>query len=123
MNNRMKALAKIVQWTGRILGLSLILLVLVIAIGEGVPNLLRQPLAVGLQFLAIFVALVGFGLGWKWDWAGGLIGILGMSLLYIVNIASLGRLPDGLFPVFWLPAILFLVSWGMRKGFGKRQMA
>ena len=59
------------RWSARITGLLLAALVLVMAIGEGPPNPLKQPLSVQVEFAGLTLMLLGFLLGWRWEaWAG-----------------------------------------------------
>jgi hypothetical protein len=49
----------ILRWTARVIGTLIILLIAVLAVGEGVPNPLHQPTVVNFSFLAPLVMLAG----------------------------------------------------------------
>jgi hypothetical protein len=49
----------IARWTARIIGTAILLLIIAITVGEGVPNPLNQPLDVSLLFAALLTMVVG----------------------------------------------------------------
>lgn len=67
------------RWTARIVGTAILVLIAAIAIGEGVPNLLAQPLPVNLLFVAMLTMVVGLIAAWKWEGIGGLLTLGGMA--------------------------------------------
>jgi hypothetical protein len=82
-------LVKMVRWIARLGGSLLLLLVVVIALGEGLPNFLKlTPPELVLQ-----VALLGMMLGiitaWKWEGIGGSLVLAGFARH--LEIRNLGR--------------------------------
>ena len=49
----------VARWTARILGTAILLLIIAIAVGEGLPNPFTQPLNVNLLFAAMFTMILG----------------------------------------------------------------
>jgi hypothetical protein len=91
----------------------LIALLGVFAFGQGIPNVVGQPLPVQLEFLAMSLMVFGFALGWRWEGLGGLLGIGGFGLFCGTEMIVNGQLPGGALPLFAIPAVLFLASYGL----------
>lgn len=72
-----KSLATACRWTARIAGTVLVVLVMIIAIGEGLPNVFTQPWNVQIGFLALALMLVGILAGWRWELFGGIGSLVG----------------------------------------------
>lgn len=101
--------ATLCRWTARILGTLLISVVVMIAIGEGMPNPFTQPVGVQVGFLALALLLLGMIAGWRWELAGGLLSLAGWFLFVGVAIKS----PRALHPfvlALALPGALYLLS-------------
>lgn len=71
--------------TARLLGTAILALVVAIAVGEGVPNPLGQPIAVNLLFIALATMVVGLIVAWKWEVVGGLLILGGFAFFAIEN--------------------------------------
>lgn len=113
-----------VRWTARGLGLSLLFLVLLFFIGEGViggemPNLLTMSLTEDFLLLALIVSLLGILVAWRWEGIGGLL-IVGSVLLFVsINALASGYWRIGVLdPLFLLVGILFLWNWWRTVGTG-----
>ncbi len=107
--NTSKLLAALCRWTARVLGTLLLSVVVLIAIGEGMPNPCTQPGAVQVGFLALAVLLLGILAGWRWELAGGLISLAG----WCAFMAAVVHSPRGLHPfvlALALPGVLYLAS-------------
>ena len=61
------------RWTARIIGTSLVLIIVLLAIGEGMPNPFTQPMAVQVGFLALALIMVGILGAWRWELVGGIV--------------------------------------------------
>ncbi len=98
------------RWMAR--GFTVVLMVLVIAlvIGEGMPNLLNRPGFEVLQLFAFAVVLAGLLIGFRWELLGGVAVLSGLVVFYLINLAAVGKVPGGLFPWFFIAGLLFLVS-------------
>lgn len=110
--------AGVCRWTARILGTLLVILVLVIAIGEGVPNPFAFPLNIQLGFLALAMIVIGILAGWRWELSGGLLATAGWCL-FVGSVAG-AKGPNLFFCLLALPGILYLASAGLRRH-SKRQ--
>ncbi len=104
---------QIVRWSARISGLLLVGLVLLIIVGEGLPNPFRQPPAVQVEFLAMFLMLGGFLAGWRWELLGSALALGGVALFFLVEMVVNGRPPGGAIPLFVVPGALLLASYAM----------
>ncbi|MCH7686257.1 MAG: hypothetical protein IH899_06210 [Planctomycetes bacterium] len=99
----------------RIVGLFIVGLVLLFAIGEGFdPTKINDTeLAMSAAFI---VAMTGMVVLWKWESVGGVLVVVGMLAFYGLNFAALGRFPGGWVPqLCYLPGILSLVCWSHCK--------
>jgi hypothetical protein len=99
------------KWSARLTGLLLVGLVLVFVVGEGVPNPVRQPPSVQIEFLGMALMLVGFLLGWRWEGLGGILAICGFAAFFAAEMIVNGKPPGKAIPLFVVPGILFLLSW------------
>ena len=75
----------ILRWTARILGTLVLAFVVVLAIGEGVPNPLRFSLREQLLSLSLTLMLLGLGVAWKWEGVGGALVLGGFACFALVN--------------------------------------
>jgi hypothetical protein len=78
-------IAKILRWAARILGTLFVLLILVFAVGEGVPHLSMLGARDRLMFLALGIMLVGLVLAWRWAGIGGLLALMGYLLFVAIG--------------------------------------
>jgi hypothetical protein len=90
--------------------------VLLFFFGEGgfetLAYLSERPFGVETaQTLALTVTLTGFIAACRWHGIGGALGLAGMAAFYGAQFLAQGDLPGGLFPVFFLPALLALGAW------------
>src|ERR1035437_2050184 len=111
VNRRDKALlsAAVCRWMARIIGTVLFAVVVIIAIGEGIPNPLTQSGIVQLGFAALALILIGILIGWRWELAGGSLYLVGWCLFYVPM-----KSPSGLGGFYWdlaIPGILYITSY------------
>ena len=112
MNVPIQLLA-IMRWTARVIGCLVVLLVLAIAIGEGVPNPMRQPAVVNASLAALIVMLIGQLLAWKHEGIGGALILLGFASFSIVNH---GIELNAAFAPMLLTGLLYSVcAWSTRR--------
>ena len=109
-----KRLAATCRWTARILGTLLVLVVVTIAVGEGMPNPLTQPLPIQLGFLGLALVMAGNLAGWRWDVAPALVSLAGWCLFVLVAVKSPGRL-NPFIAALALPAVLLLTSAVLKR--------
>ena len=107
--NSISYAATVCQWTARIIGLLLFFIIVLIAVGQGIPNPFTQPVRVQLGFLALGLMLAGFLGGWRWELSGGLLSICGWLLFVSAAVGSPNRL-NGFVLALALPGTLYLAS-------------
>jgi hypothetical protein len=112
-------MATLCRWSARIVGTLLVVLVLVIAIGEGMPNPFTQPLAVQIGFLALALIVTGIVAGWRWEFSGGILSTAGWCL-FVGSVVGVKRL-NLFIALLALPGILYLLSALLRRH-DKRQI-
>ena len=115
---KFKLSADFCRWTARILGALLALFIIVLAIGEGMPNPLTQPLAVEIGFIALAFILIGLVVGWRWEFSGGVISLAGWGL-FLMSVIKPGHL-NWFVLLLAVPGILYLLSALLRR-FDKKQ--
>ncbi len=106
--------ATICRWVARIMGTLLVLALVVLAIGEGVPNVFTQPARVQIGFLALGLLLAGLVGGWRWELLGGIISLAGWCTFVAVEMGSLHRL-NLFLTLLAVPGVFFIVSAGLRR--------
>lgn len=117
MNPReVDGIAVAIRWAARLLGVSLLLLVLAFLIGEGGPNPAEFSPLQAFQSGSLLLALVGLVVLWKWELPGGLLVLGGMLGFYAANYLAVGRFPSGwAFPSFYVPGVLAVISWTLAR--------
>jgi hypothetical protein len=76
MMNTTRLLTAACRWTARIIGTLLVLIIVLFAIGEGMPNPFTQPMTVQVGFLALALIMIGILGGWRWELAGGTLSLI-----------------------------------------------
>ena len=109
--NATRMLTSVCKWTARIFGLALILMIVVFAIGEGVPNIFTQPAEVQIEFLALSLTLLGILAGWRWQIPGGVASLVGCGLFVGTEVLSHARVAG--FILAWGIPGMFLVVGGL----------
>jgi hypothetical protein len=116
--NTLKLLTASCRWIARVTGALLVILIVVIATGEGMPNPFTQPPAVQIGFLALAMIMIGILAGWRWELAGGIISLAGWYL-FVGSVVGVKRL-NVFISLLALPGILYLISAWLRRH-NKRQ--
>lgn len=112
--NTTKSWAAPCRWTARILGTLEVLIIVLFAIGEGMPNPFAQPMAVQVGFLALGLVMMGILGAWRWELAGGIVSLLGWSLFVLAVMHS----PRGLnwfVSALALPGALYVAGALLRR--------
>ena len=109
--------AALCRWIGRIIGSMLVILLVTIAIGEGMPNPFIQPVRIQIGFLALALLMAGILAGWKWELWGGIVSLFGWCL-FVVAVISLNRL-NWFIVTLAVPGVLYLTSAFLRRCPGK----
>jgi hypothetical protein len=109
------------RWTARIVSAVQVLMVVAIAVGEGVPRPASLTWTGICHFAAFLLILMGLLAAWRWERAGALAALLGLAVFQGIEFALSGRFAGGLFPWFAVPAVLYLLaSWLERHPFDSR---
>jgi hypothetical protein len=114
-------LASIFRWTARVIGVVLVGLMVVLAIGEGVPNLFTQPLLIQLGFLALALVLSGILLAWRWEFPGGILSLIGWVLFILAERVHWQH--SLFFILLVVPSLLFLASYFLRRHYENHKSA
>ena len=107
-----KLIVTIFRWTARVIGIVMVGLTLIIAIGEGVPNLFAQPFVIQLGFLALTLVLFGILLAWRWELPGGIMSLVGWVLFILAERINWQH--SLFFILLGIPSLLFLGSSFLR---------
>ena len=98
----------VVRWIARVVGIALLGLIVVIAIGEGVPNPLRMSFQENLLGIGILAMLIGQIVAWRWEGIGSLLILGGFALFVTVNH---GVRLNVVFGPWLVTGLLYLVCW------------
>lgn len=77
-----KLLAAVCGWAARISGALLVVFIVLLAIGEGMPNPFTQPLRIELGFLGLALLMIGILIGWRWELLGGVMSLIGWCVFF-----------------------------------------
>lgn len=112
--NTASILAAVCRWTARVCGTLLVIVTVIIAVGEGMPNPFTQPTWAQIIFFALALIMLGILIGWRWELAGGIIALAGFCL----GIVPLNNSPRGLtwfYFVLALPGAFYVASTLLRR--------
>jgi len=102
-----------IRWIPRVVGTLLFVMLIVFAVGEGVPNPMKQPLAVRIEMLAMFIMWFGLLIAWKSELIGGILVLLGyICFCWVEWQAPYIEFPFGL---FLFVGLMYILSWWSRK--------
>jgi hypothetical protein len=118
--NRFQIEAAVARWTGRLLGIALVVLVATLAIGEGLPNPLTQPVNVQLGLLGLALMVGGILVAWFRELPGGIISLAGWAT-FVLSVMHSPRGLNWFVLAMALPGILCVVSALLRHYFIIRQ--
>jgi len=105
--------ATLCRWVARIVSAFAVAVIVIIAIGEGMPNLLTEPAMVQVGFVGLALIVVGFFAGWRWELAGGVLSLVGICLIFGPSIVN-GKI-TWFFAVLIAPGVLYITSYLMRS--------
>lgn len=106
-------LATLCRWIARIVSTFAVVVIVAIAIGEGMPNPLTQPAMVQVGFVGLALIMVGFFAGWRWELAGGVLSLVGVCLIFGPSIVN-GKI-TWFFAVLIAPGVLYIASHLLRS--------
>ena len=107
--NRFMNGAALCRWIARILGTALVMVSAQIALAQGLPNPLTQPVGVQVGFLALALIFGGILAGWRWELPGGMISLSGCCL-FLPRIGHAASGPAGFAVALALPGALYVAS-------------
>jgi len=120
--NTTRLLAAACRWAARIIGTLLVLIIVLFAIGEGMPNPLTQPISVQIGFLALALVMIGILGGWRWELAGGTLSLVGWSL-FVVAVMHPARGLNWFVGALALPGLLYVAGALLRRYDERHQTA
>jgi len=106
----------LLKWTARISAGILALVMLVLFAGREFPGIDEGTfLRENNMTEALFVAWIGYLIGWKKELAGGILVLFGLLVFTFLDFAYSGSFPRGVFlSVMSLPGALYITS-GLRR--------
>ena len=120
--NTTRLLAAACRWTARIIGTVLVLMIVLLAIGEGMPNPFTQPISVQVGFLALALVMIGILGGWRWELAGGTLSLVGWGL-FVVAVMHPPRGLNWFVGALALPGALYAAGALLRRYDERHQSA
>jgi hypothetical protein len=100
-------------WAGRLVAMCLAGLFVILAIGEGVPNLFHESTRVVAESILLLAMLVGCIVGSVRRLAGGIIILVALAGFDAIEYWLHGRSPGLWLHAFAAPALLFIISWAL----------
>jgi len=97
-------------------------MVVLIAIGEGMPNPFTQPMPVQFGFLALALVMIGILGGWRWELAGGILSLVGWGL-FVVAVMHPPRGLNWFVGALALPGLLYVAGALLRRYDERHQAA
>ena len=108
--------ATLLRWCARLLSAVILVYVVVDAAASGFPDLSNLTTAEALLMASFFATWLGCAVLWKWELAGGLIVVGGMTAFYLVEIYFTGKMPRGpVIAAFFLPGLTAIASYALRR--------
>ncbi len=107
-----KRVIGILRWFTRSMGVLLILVIILFALGKHLPNPSVLTLEEKLEFVSLFIMLAGLIFAWKYEASGGLTVIAGYIFFCIIERKILGQ---GVFFIFPVVGLSFLLCWWRTK--------
>jgi hypothetical protein len=98
----------------RPVGAFLLIVTVSIAIGQGLPNVLTEPVRVQVGFAALALILGGGVAGWKSELSGGIMSLFGWCLFLLATIHS-PRALNGFVLAMALPGACYVASALFRR--------
>lgn len=98
---------QILRWTARLLGTLLVLFVVVMMVGEGVPKPSILTGSERLMFAPLSAMLLGLILAWRWEGIGGALALSGYFLCGVLG----PRLTSSPFMAGGAAGCLYLLAW------------
>ena len=97
-------------------------MIVLLAIGEGMPNPFTQPMTVQVGFFALALIMIGILGGWRWELAGGILSLVGWSL-FVVAVVHPARRLNWFVGALALPGLLYVAGALLRRYDERHQAA
>lgn len=104
------------RWTARTVGIPLFVLLVLLTLGDGLPNPLTASRRENLFGIVILMMLFGLVLAWKWEGIGGLLILGGLALFAAANEPFLFQI---VFTPWLVTGLLYLACWAGRRWGGR----
>ena len=105
-----------IRYIARLFSILLIVLIVTLSLGEGLPDPATLSSVDLLFFGSLLIMLVGLILSWQKENTGGLLLILGFVIFFVVNSFSSNSIQLGIFfLLFPLTGILFVLCCRIDK--------
>jgi len=102
-----------IRWVPRVVGPLLFVMLIVFAVGEGIPTHLKQSPVVQIEMMAMFIMWCGLLIAWKSELIGGVLVLAGYTCFcWIEWQAPSIKFPFGL---FLFVGLMYILSWWIRK--------
>lgn len=119
IQHRPLSISYLLRWSGRLSGVCLF----ASWVGFVFAELFREGVVFRglslIQACALVVVFAGYGLGWRWELAGGVLTLLGTAAFFVVRVLTLTVLPDPAAAWFAAPGALYLLAWSFSYRFGR----
>jgi hypothetical protein len=100
----------VLHWIARLAAIGMFGFFMLFAIAQGIPPLAAQPPRVQLEFASLAIIFVGYAIGWRRPFLGGVTALFGYGMLNAVEFATNHRSAGGAFWLFAIPGILYLIA-------------
>ncbi len=109
-------MAKAVRWTARILSVPILFIggFFIIAHAVGPERSLPTNFPEGVAYVAMIVSLLALAVAWRWESGGSILALAAVAIGAAYNWRGLSS-PAIIVPI---DAVLFLVSWRLRRSQG-----
>ncbi len=106
----------VLRWTARISGALLFVFWALLLAKEGFGKFTFSSNSENILITCQIITFLGLGLIWFNELLGGILSILGMLAFYLINFLASNELPAAaLLLLFYIPGILALISWRMKR--------
>jgi hypothetical protein len=104
------SVSEVCRWLGRTSS-SVLLFTWIVFVGIEVLRPDPFSLASAYQAAALLVVFAGYLLGWRYEFAGGSLAILGTIAFFAVCAYTLGVAPSAVAISFAVPGVLYVMAW------------
>jgi hypothetical protein len=112
--------ATVCRWIARIVSALLVIELVILAVGEGIPHSVMHPgsMIAKVGFIGFALMATGMLIGWRWELTGGILSLVGVLLLLEPTRVN-GRI-TWFFAVLAAPGVLYITSHLLRSHASRR---